>query len=89
VPEGKEAYKFSIFKPEKDMELIPIFSAHVRKYLITLYDYDGTKLAEERLDYQAKIGEVMTSGYARYCYREYTDESKPDYRWAFKGWHTK
>ena len=89
VPEGEENYKFSVFKPDKDMDLVPIFTSHIRQYVVTLYDYDGTKLTEEHLGYQTLIGEVMTSDYAHYCYREYTNESKPDYRWAFKGWQSK
>lgn len=87
IPSGKEAFSFANFKPEKDMDLVPVFQTHVRKYVITLYDYDGkTVLAQESIDYQADIGATMVSTHAIYNYREHSD---PNLRWAFKGWQTK
>jgi hypothetical protein len=85
VPADKEEFSFDIFKPSANMDLVPIFKSNVRKYRVTLYDYDGTELVWEDIDYQADIGSNMVSPYSLYNYREH---SEPDLRWAFKGWQT-
>ena len=99
IPAGKEQYSFQVFKPSKDMELVPIFKPNVRKYKVTLYDYDGKALVLHDKDdnvikqpvdveYGASIGDSIAVKEVKYCYREY-DGANPDGRFAFKGWQTK
>lgn len=81
-------------KPQGDMDLVPVFEARTREYQITLYDDDKTVLVTAAIGYDLDIGEFFDAGMSKnpdyykafYNYKPYTDESKPDYRWGFKGW---
>lgn len=81
-------------KPQKDMDLVPVFEARTREYQITLYDDDKSVLVTAAIGYDANIGEFFDTNLAKhpeyihafYNYKSYTDEGKPDYRWTFKGW---
>ena len=92
----KDAINFNDYKPQKDMDLVPIFESRIRKYQITLYDDDKTLLATAEIPYGSDIGEFFEMGieehpeysHAIYNYKPYTNVNKPDCRWGFKGWKT-
>jgi len=81
-------------KPQGDMDLVPVFESRTREYQITLYDDDKTALVTASIGYGENIGNFFDENCAQhpdyikafYNYKQYTDESKPDYRWSFKGW---
>lgn len=88
---------FSGYKPSSNMNLVPIFKEETRQYQVTLYDYDGTTvLTSAYIDYEEYVGTFFENNvntnsaytHAYYNYREWTDEAKPDSRWAFKGWQS-
>ena len=96
IPSDKAAFKFTNFKPAKDMDLVPVFRTNVRQYLITLFDHDESMILSAKIDYDQDIGTFFETNvtthpeysHAYYNYRPYTNEAKPHNRWAFKGWQT-
>ena len=92
IPEGKEAFSFTEFKPSKNMDLVPVFKTEVRNYTIKLYDYNGTKLIEQDLPYNISVYDGLISkgineSSLEYQYRDDSDiKDKENYRWTFQGW---
>lgn len=77
--------------PNDNLKLVPIFNAFTRMYDIILLDYDGTELANEKLEYHDDIGvklfeKGVTESYYNYRPYDNTNSGANPKRYEFAGW---